>query len=289
MTWRPGSSFHTSRADWIAVIVLTLASVVASGLTVVFVEEANTRLYVSLLPLALSLIIAVLSVWAGKALVEEARQRADEQAELWKLRSELAVAQHAREFQHDLVNHLTGVSTLIQIGAGDRAVKYLHRILHSNQPGYVPTETASHALTLLLGMLGQKLTRARTEGISLGVNLDTNWKESDVADEVAVRVLGNLVDNALDAAANIGDGKPGRVELAVTIAADGTHFRVWNNGPVIPKRALQKIFEAGETSKSGEHEGLGLYIVRRLVDQHNGTIQVTSTPATGTEFIVIFS
>src|SRR5690606_18740181 len=141
--------------DWTAVILLTIAGISAAGLAIVsaLVRDAGEA-RVALLPLSVSFLIAVLALWASKILVEEARRRAQEREELWKLKSELAIAQRVREFQHDLVNHLTTVSMLIQMGAGDRAVKYLHDILRSTRPSSqtVPS-MESHTLTLLLGML----------------------------------------------------------------------------------------------------------------------------------------
>lgn len=282
-------------ADWTAVLLLTISGIAASGLTVVFVLlGSDSNLYLALVPLGVSLMIAILSVWASRVLVEEAKRRGAEQEELWKLKSELAISQRAREFQHDLVNHLTTVSMLIQMGAGDRAVKYLHDILRATRPGGVSISSPeTHTLTLLLGMLGQKMGRAQQENVALHVKLGSGHDPAAVPDDVAVRLLGNLIDNALDAAVAAGQdgtgaGKQGEVEVSVTADHNTVRFRVWNNGPPIPRSDLQRIFKPGETTKGGSHHGLGLSIVRQLVDEHRGAITVNSSAEEGTEFIVEF-
>jgi len=279
-------------ADWTAVILLTIAGVAAAGLAVLSVLVPDgTGVTVTLVSLGVALLVALFAVWASKVLVEEAQRRAAEQEEMWKLKSELAISQRAREFQHDLVNHLTTVSMLIQMGAGDRAVKYLHDILKATRPSAQPAANAeSHTVTLLLGMLGQKLTRAKRENTSLRIELGSEWDPAAIPDDVVVRLLGNLIDNALDAAAIPPEGasKRGEVDVSVTAHDDKVRFRVWNNGPPIPRSDLQRIFRPGETTKGESHRGLGLSIVRRLVDEHRGAIIVNSSAEEGTEFIVEF-
>lgn len=285
------------RADWIAVILLSVSGVTAGLFTAVFMWGSSDEVaqssspYVSLLPLGVSLVIALLAVWASKLLVEEAHRHAEQQLELWKLNSELTYAQRARELHHDLVNHLSAVSALIQVGATKRATEYLHRILDTNRRTDETPDTArGETFTLLLGMLGQKLARAKQEGVSLGIEIDTGWEATDVTDEVAVRILGNLTDNALDAAAQ-GEERPDdrRVEISVTMRNGTCRFRVWNNGPTIPESAMERIFSAGETSKGEGHQGLGLYIVKQLVREHQGYVDVRSDPENGTEFVITFS
>jgi signal transduction histidine kinase len=94
-------------------------------------------------------------------------------------------------------------------------------------------------------------------------------------------VWANLVDNALDA---VSDG--GRV--MVTARADGTRVvvRVLDDGPGIPAEVRSRIFDPFFTTKPvGKGTGLGLDIVRRLVDQNDGSIEVDSEPGR-TEFRV---
>ena len=95
------------------------------------------------------------------------------------------------------------------------------------------------------------------------------------------QVWANLIDNALDA---VSDG--GRV--TVTARAEGAKVvvRVTDDGPGIPAEVKSRIFDPFFTTKPvGKGTGLGLDIVRRLVDRNDGSIEVESEPGR-TEFRV---
>ncbi|WP_224240496.1 sensor histidine kinase [Hyalangium gracile] len=97
------------------------------------------------------------------------------------------------------------------------------------------------------------------------------------------RVVTNLLSNAL----KFGRGKPIEVHLEQT---DGqARLMVRDHGVGIPVEAQRRIFERFEREKSaGRHAGfgLGLYIVRQLVEAHGGSIRVESMPDQGAAFVV---
>jgi signal transduction histidine kinase len=103
------------------------------------------------------------------------------------------------------------------------------------------------------------------------------------------QVLVNLIDNAAQAMTDA-DWAPGddreRTITVGTVAA-GPHLRlsVTDNGPGIAADKLTKIFEPLFTTKV-KGVGLGLPTVRKLVEQHGGTIDVESTVGEGTTFTV---
>lgn len=97
------------------------------------------------------------------------------------------------------------------------------------------------------------------------------------------RVVTNLLSNAL----KFGRGKPIEVRLEQTNG--WARLAVRDHGVGIPLEAQQRIFERFEREKSGGRHagfGLGLYIVRQLVEAHGGTIRVESTPGQGATFTV---
>jgi two-component system CitB family sensor kinase len=98
-------------------------------------------------------------------------------------------------------------------------------------------------------------------------------------------VLGNLIDNAVDAVAGLSEGSV-QVELART--SDRFRIRVSDNGPGIAPTAREHLFEDGFSTKpvrEGGHRGLGLALVHRLVTQTGGT--VTLLDALPTTFEVL--
>jgi signal transduction histidine kinase len=102
------------------------------------------------------------------------------------------------------------------------------------------------------------------------------------------RVLINLLGNALDALE--GAGTPG-AKIEVTSGENLAGTEVWvrmrDNGPGIDPEALQKIFSPFYTSKE-EGTGLGLAISKKVVDAHGGSLEASSTPGAGAEFLLIF-
>ena len=91
------------------------------------------------------------------------------------------------------------------------------------------------------------------------------------------RVVINLIDNALKYNSDEG----GRIEIAVTEKVDCVHFSIENTGPGISAEDLPHIFDQfyrGEKSRSPKYggTGLGLALVKRIIDLHNGTVAVES-------------
>jgi len=95
------------------------------------------------------------------------------------------------------------------------------------------------------------------------------------------QVWANLVDNALDAVA---DG--GKVTVAARAEGGRVVVRVADDGPGIPPEIRDRIFDPFFTTKPvGQGTGLGLDIVRRLVDRNEGLLELESEPG-HTEFRV---
>jgi signal transduction histidine kinase len=133
-------------------------------------------------------------------------------------------------------------------------------------------------LTQTLAVLRGK---ARSRSIRMNVTVEENLPAvRGVAAELN-QVWANLIDNALDAAP-----ASGSVEVAAARHSGKVVVRVMDNGGGIPADVRERIFDPFFTTKDvGKGTGLGLDIVRRLVDRHDGDIEVISEPG-HTEFIV---
>jgi signal transduction histidine kinase len=102
------------------------------------------------------------------------------------------------------------------------------------------------------------------------------------------RVLINLFGNALDALEQAGTPSPRiQVSSGEDLAGRQVWLRVRDNGPGIAPEALVKIFDPFYTSKAAG-TGLGLAISKKLVDAHGGSLEATSTPGQGAEFLLTF-
>lgn len=99
------------------------------------------------------------------------------------------------------------------------------------------------------------------------------------------QIVLNLVSNAV----KHHDKSHGVIGISAHETADGVHFTVYDDGPGIPERHHERIFEMFQTLKPRdevEGSGVGLAIVKKYVDLHDGVIAVESTPGEGTRFTI---
>ncbi|MFD0327607.1 sensor histidine kinase [Streptacidiphilus monticola] len=96
-------------------------------------------------------------------------------------------------------------------------------------------------------------------------------------------IVGNLLDNGIDAAASV-DPPPAtgaEVHLLLVEETDHVLVRVADSGPGIPPEHVERIFEDGWSTRPDRgtaRRGLGLALVHRLVQRHCGTIEVSTGP-----------
>lgn len=123
-----------------------------------------------------------------------------------------------------------------------------------------------------------------------GVKLEPRLGEPCVADVDAPRlrqVIGNLVDNAIKYTS-----PGGRVVVSVKRDERRVLIRVQDTGMGIPPEEQPKIWDRlyrGDKSRSQKGLGLGLSLVRAVVEAHDGTVDVISEPGKGSEFVVKLS
>ena len=131
-------------------------------------------------------------------------------------------------------------------------------------------------------------TRAKGKNQSLILNLPQTPLPSLMADPFALEsIFGNLITNAITYTQ-----ESGKIELDVDLAGINIRVRVKDNGFGIADKHLEKIFERfyrvkDENTRYITGTGLGLPIVKGLVDSLNGFIDVESTPGKGTVFTVL--
>src|SRR5207249_11576008 len=95
-----------------------------------------------------------------------------------------------------------------------------------------------------------------------------------------VQVFVNLVLNAIDATA-----RGGRIELSARAAGDCLEVAVRDEGAGIAPEVRGRVFQPYFTTKK-DGTGLGLFVTRKLVADHGGSVDYTSQPGSGTTFVV---
>jgi two-component system CitB family sensor kinase len=184
-----------------------------------------------------------------------------------------------RAQQHEFSNRLHAVTGLLELGQIDEALGYLTE-LHDGAAEFAESLRTRIGSPLIIGLLLGKAAAASERGLTLEVSEDTWLGESPQKLQALTTIVGNLVDNALEALS----GAAGSGRVVVTLIEDEREFlvRVADNGPGIPPGAAESIFRDGYTTKSDRgmlRRGLGLALVHRLVQRLHGTITVTEGPS----------
>ncbi|MEV6127229.1 ATP-binding protein [Streptomyces violaceusniger] len=192
---------------------------------------------------------------------------------------------------HEFANQLHTISGLIQIGEQEEVVRYIRALNQRRQSldmsiGRRVRDTAVAAL--LMAKASQAAERKVALRLSDRTALDRLTPE-DAAD--VATVVGNLVDNAIDAAtsergdrgrdmAERGDGDEPWVEVELRQDNASVEIVVRDSGPGVAPGLAQEVFAHGFTTKAAREgeRGIGLALTRLVCERRGGEIAVTNTP-----------
>jgi len=126
---------------------------------------------------------------------------------------------------------------------------------------------------------------ADRKGVKLDCRTTGDVTEVSVDESAIRRCLINLVGNAIDAC----EKGRGLVEIEVGPADVSGHFaiRVRDNGCGMDAAACEKIFDPFYSTKGGRGTGLGLPVVKKIVEEHSGSLRLQSTLGVGSEFAIV--
>ena len=130
--------------------------------------------------------------------------------------------------------------------------------------------------------------KARENNVQLDKDFDDSIGEVLMDPNSVHEVLLNLVSNAVDACLFDEDtSKNFQVDLKTTHEKDNViKFEISDNGIGMDEAVIRKLFTSFFSTKGHRGTGLGLMVTRKLIEEHNGSIDVNSQPGKGTTFIV---
>ncbi|MDH2429257.1 sensor histidine kinase [Sphaerisporangium sp. TRM90804] len=173
---------------------------------------------------------------------------------------------------HEFANRMHTVVGLLSLKEFDEAVRYItetteaHQRLAGTFGERVPEPT-------LAALLLAKSAEAAERGVALTVSPRSQVDPALIGDpHDAVLVIGNLVDNAVDAL----DGEPGGVEVVLATGEDGLRIQVRDSGPGIAPELAEEVFRRGFTTKAAQagSRGLGLALTRLTCQRRGGWVRL---------------
>jgi two-component system, CitB family, sensor kinase len=204
------------------------------------------------------------------------RDHTELQALTGELDSVRGLAESLKSQAHESANRLHAVVALIELGRPDAAVEFATAELAAAQ------RLADQLLAVveepvLVALLLGKAAEATERGVELVVSDDTAVKATLIDPRDLVTVVGNLIDNAIDAA--LAAPPPRRVTVTVRQDEAELLVRVADTGAGLDPAGLEQAFTRGWSTKPAGRphgRGLGLALVRQVVTRHDGSVEVAN-------------
>ncbi|MFD9866991.1 ATP-binding protein [Streptomyces niveus] len=213
------------------------------------------------------------------------RDHTELQALSGELDSERGFTHALRSQAHEAANRLHTVVSLIEMGRVEEAVEFATAELELAQ---VLTDRVVGAVgePVLAALLLGKAAQANERGVELVLAEDSRIDDGVLPPSLAARdlvtVLGNLIDNAVDAA----QGTEGARVTVTALVGDGELLlRVRDTGPGVAPGDMEEVFRRGWSTRGAER-GLGLALVRQAVHRARGSVELTPGRDGGAEFTV---
>lgn len=182
---------------------------------------------------------------------------------------------------HEHGNRMHTAVALLELGRTDEAIDILTETSRQSQDLVDQVAARRDGDPTVGALLLGKAAQARERGVEWNAEIEASAPRSALTPVDAVSVVGNLIDNALDAAAA---GPPPRwVRVRLTPASGGAlEVSVSDSGPGVPEDDRERIFEHGYSTKpaGAEGRGVGLALVRSIVEGAGGAVDVSSDPTT---------
>jgi two-component system CitB family sensor kinase len=200
------------------------------------------------------------------------RDRTELESLVRELDSVRGLSDAMRAQAHEFSNRLHTLSGLLALGHYDEAQRFIAEVTDAdeNLRRALSERIADPRISAL--MLAKSVVAAE-RGVELQLVEDARLDHPLLDAREGLTILGNLIDNALDAAA-AGERRPPLVRVFVTDDAGALLVRVRDTGPGVPVSEREQVFEPGYSTKEGAGHGVGLSLVRELVQRRGGWIDV---------------
>ena len=208
-------------------------------------------------------VLDIREAFSARELASDADMLQDAYAQLEDLNGTL------RAQRHDFMNHLQVVFSLLELEDYKEASDYIERVYGDIRRVSRTLKTAHPAINALLAA---KVGDCEARGVHVDLQIESPWAGLPVESWEMCRVLGNLIDNAMDA---MKDAPEPRLLIRLSESVQSYTFVIANNGPMIQPSIAERIFQRGFSTKC-EGRGMGLSIVRGIMESGGGRLTLAS-------------
>lgn len=193
-----------------------------------------------------------------------------------------------RVHNHEFMNTLQAISGLIQLRQYDKALKYIELETDSNQSvqSFMTERIKSAAVC---GVLMGKAGVCREQHINFVLTPDSFCGDhnGEISDRSLVIIVGNLMQNAIEAHLQKGVTADARIEFSLYDELGSISLSVRDNAGMMTPAVARRLYDAGFSTKSKERpSGFGLFSIHNLVESLNGEIAVDYVTGEYTDFTV---
>jgi two-component system CitB family sensor kinase len=206
------------------------------------------------------------------------RDRTELEALVRELDSARGVTEALRAQAHDFSNRLHTIAGLIELGRQEEALQLTTESSGVSQ-GLTQSLLERVGDPVLGALLLGKSAVAAERGVEFRLAPETHLDGDAGHPRDLITVVGNLIDNALDAAAAAPNGGPRWVQVSIRKAAGDIVIEVRDSGSGVPEAEQERIFSEGFTTKAarpGSRRGLGLALVRQVAARRGGVVSVAN-------------
>ena len=224
----------------------------------------------------------------GQVLILKDKSEAFRRAE--QLSGSRNIISALRANNHEFMNKLQVISGLLQMGRAEEALNYIGSVSATQAQSIGPVIQLIHNSNVAALILG-KLNNTRELDIHMTLLTNSILPEHSqyLSTAELVTIVGNLLENAIEAVNAVPDKRTRRIVLQITEDETGLLLVVSDTGIGIPPEGLQHIFDSGYSTKATEGRGYGMNLIRNIADRHQASLEVDSEPDAGTTFTLIFN
>jgi two-component system CitB family sensor kinase len=174
-----------------------------------------------------------------------------------------------RAQNHEFMNKLHTISGLIQLEEYDKVINFIN-VIATNKKNIITIISDKIKDVAIVALILSKYSKCEEGRINLVIDKDSKIIKLPkyMTSNELVSVVGNLIENSIDAVKNDGTGE---IYVKIYEKENGLEIIVKDNGDGIPEEIRESIYEMGITSKHSGR-GFGMYIVKKIIDEAKGTI-----------------